>query len=32
MKNQRLGAAPEKGVFQMVMTTEFTQWVEFAEL
>jgi hypothetical protein len=30
MKNQRLGAAPERGVFQMVMTDEFTQWVGFA--
>ena len=29
MKNQRLGAAPERGVFQMVMNDEFTQWVGF---
>ena len=29
MKNQRLGAAQERGVFQMVMTDEFTQWIGF---
>ena len=30
MRNQRLGAVPKRGVFQMVMIDEFTQWVGFA--